>query len=566
MKNLMGTVRDTYKNKVSPGMNGQSIAFADSGETVGKTTFETQSLTFSAEIPETSSKFKDLKQNLNDDDIPPFYPMVKEAEVLIPSIKHLVGNNQTAKIQYYGKYLQYGFGGNFNKGEVFAELTDGGIPLDFNSQGDRSGGLVKPNMQIKGISRLMGPVSCSGNPGLDGIAGGKFNPEDFFGDLDAKIFGVIDLWDIIQTIEGDNLINSLTSDDPKAPKLITDTSTPGKLKVTFMWKPEVKNWNNLFIASNGSNDASLEIKAELCAKSSGGESDMNIRCTMQNFSIDLIGNIASFIVIRFKKIEFSSKSGKKADVNVEMDDIEFVGVLSFVEALKDIIPLDCFSDPPSVDVTEKGILAGFSLGIPSIAVGVLNIQNISLGASFTVPFIADPLSVRFNFCERQSPFILTVYAFGGGGFFAITLDPGGVQLLEASFEFGASLSVDFGVASGGVHIMAGIYFRMEMVKNEAELNGYFRIGGEVDVLGIISASIELYLELRYEFSSGKCVGSATITVEVEVPLFSASVEISCERKFAGSSGDPSFREIMEPYSDPITGLVKPWEEYCQAFA
>ena len=63
---------------------------------------------------------------------------------------------------------------------------------------------------------------------------------------------------------------------------------------------------------------------------------------------------------------------------------------------------------------------------------------------------------------------------GGGGFFGVTIDPNGVQILEAAFEFGASISVDFGVASGGVEVMAGIYFRME--QDDASLTGYFRLG------------------------------------------------------------------------------------------
>jgi hypothetical protein len=240
-------------------------------------------------------------------------------------------------------------------------------------------------------------------------------------------------------------------------------------------------------------------------------------------------------------------------------------VLSFVQVLRELIPLDGFSDPPSLNITAQGISAGFSLALPNIAFGVFSLQNLSLGAGFSIPFIDKPLSVNFNFCERHSPFLLTVSMFGGGGFFAITVDPNDVQSLEAAFEFGASISVNFGVASGGVEVMAGIYYAIKT--GNASLTGYFRMGGYVSVLGIISVSIELYLELKYEFSTGKCVGKAVLTIEVEVFLFSISVSISCERKFAGSNGDPTFRQLMEPYTDPDSGLlVQPWEEYCAAFA
>ncbi|HEV7843448.1 MAG TPA: hypothetical protein VGO69_07105, partial [Pyrinomonadaceae bacterium] len=322
---------------------------------------------------------------------------------------------------------------------------------------------------------------------------------------------------------------------------------------------------------NNGVDASLTIAVEVSAKTNLSSAPRaNISCLLQNFSLDLIGNVESFIIIRFSKLEFRSVTGKKPDIDVVMDEIKFVGVLSFVEVLKTLIPLDGFSDPPALNVTAEGIDASFSMALPNIAFGVFSLQNLSLGAGFNLPFVGKPLSVRFNFCERQSPFLLTVSLFGGGGFFGITLDPAGVQILEASFEFGASLSVDFGVASGGVYVMAGIYFRLEVIAgggNKASLTGYLRMGGEVEVLGIISVSIELNLSLTYEFSSGKCTGRATLTIEIDILFFSASVEIEAERKFAGSNGDPTFAQLMEPYVDPRTDeMVDPWREYCEAFA
>lgn len=88
--------------------------------------------------------------------------------------------------------------------------------------------------------------------------------------------------------------------------------------------------------------------------------------------------------------------------------------------------------------------------------------------------------------------------------------------------------------------------------------------GEVDVLGLISASIELYLGLAYEFSTGKMAGRASLIVEVEVLFFSTSVEITCERKFAGAKGDPTFAQLMDPFD--TGGATAPWHAYCEAFA
>jgi hypothetical protein len=134
-------------------------------------------------------------------------------------------------------------------------------------------------------------------------------------------------------------------------------------------------------------------------------------------------------------------------------------------------------------------------------------------------------------------------------------------VLELGLEAGATLSVDLGVASGSVSAMIGIYMRLE--GKGGSLAGYFRLRGEVDVLGLISASIELYLELRYEFDTGKMVGRASLTISIHIFVFSGSVTISCERRFAGSNGDPTFREVMDVQPD---GASAPWDEYCLAFA
>ena len=124
--------------------------------------------------------------------------------------------------------------------------------------------------------------------------------------------------------------------------------------------------------------------------------------------------------------------------------------------------------------------------------------------------------------------------------------------------------------------MAGIYYRME--NSEASLTGYFRMGGNLRVLGLINASIELYLSLTYEFSTGKCIGRASLTIGVSVAFFSTSVTISCERKFAGSNGDPTLRQMLghNPHQKPDLSLKDelesidektryPWREYIEAF-
>jgi hypothetical protein len=171
------------------------------------------------------------------------------------------------------------------------------------------------------------------------------------------------------------------------------------------------------------------------------------------------------------------------------------------------------------------------------------------------------MGVWFRFCERENPAILTVMCFGGGGFLGVTVNADGLHILEAALEFGAAIAVNFGVAAGGVSAMGGIYFKIE--GSDVTLTGYFRLRGEVEALGIVSVSLELYIDLTYESADNKCVGTASISLEIEVAMFSTTIKITATKKFAGAGNDPTFRELMDVQAD---GTSEDWDLYCGAFA
>ncbi len=275
--------------------------------------------------------------------------------------------------------------------------------------------------------------------------------------------------------------------------------------------------------------------------------------------------ILEMITVNFLEFGFESHSGKKTDVKVKLDPakpLEFSGDLAFVEELRNAIPPDLFGDGPSLDISETGIRAGFAFALPPIAVGVFALKDVSLGAALTLPFLDGKPVFDFNVSERQRPFMLTVSFFGGGGFFRLQLDTAGMKMLEASFEFGAAAAIDIGVASGEVHIMAGIYFSLQRKEGstdlKATLTGYLRMGGSLNVLGLIKISVEFVLSFTYDSDTDKAYGRATLTVHVEVLFFSASVELTVERAFGGESGDPKFGEM---YDQP-----EMWSRYALAFA
>jgi hypothetical protein len=345
------------------------------------------------------------------------------------------------------------------------------------------------------------------------------------------------------------------------------------VKASFEWRPKLQN----FPADKGPDDALFYVDPDglllsIEARASGQDGvGVDVLAQLSNFGLNLFED-TTLIKIQIDRLAFRASNGRKPEVDVVMRDMAWQGVLSFIQTLEALIPSDGFSDPPYVDVSSGGVKAGFDLALPSVAVGVFSLENISLGADVNVPFLGDAVTVGFNFCTREKPFRLTVLCVGGGGFVGLRLSPKGLVLLEMSLEACAQLAIDLGVASGSVSISVGVYLRLE--GHDGSLTGYFRIRGEVDVLGLISASITLELSLTYDFGSGKLTGRASISIEISIFFFSFSVEVSCQRTLAGSNNDPTFAAILGITDDGTVvpdpgapdGGVPAWTQYCAAFA
>ena len=358
-----------------------------------------------------------------------------------------------------------------------------------------------------------------------------------------------------------DLVNNLQSEWNDLATFFQNFSIPQEVRVSYDWNTPVKS----ALIFEAGPDSKLTIAAAVTAYLDGRQPSYSINGKLNDFSINLLPGF-SFISISFSAFEFSSTSGHKMDVNPGIKGVNFLGPLAFVQQLTQYLPSPGgtpsgtgggFDDPPFVDVAADSVTAGYTMAIPSIGVGVFSLENLSLTGALTIPFTGDPVRARFAFCERQNPFLISVSLFAGGGFFGVGFGLDGIEMMEASFEFGGNFSMDIGVASGGVHIMAGIYFKMEKVppstSDEITLTGYVRLGGELEVLGIISLSLEFYLGLTYQSEGNKVWGQATLTVGISILFFSASVSLSVEREFA----DPPVPSLLDPDG---------WATYCGAFA
>jgi len=497
-----------------------------------------------------------------------YLPKLYKAAVHIPAVEQLLGGDTATTIRLYEPYVT---GGLDPHAGVFAQIVKEGagglvedrLPVTFSNE--KAGGAATPNLNLSNLTREHGPLA--GDPAK--AAQDKFDAADFFGgfsgDLVPKLFGAIKLTDLLPPPAQNP---SAAKNAPKTQFRTEDNPGGGKtLVATFDWAPEVKA-ADAGLASFTPNDngavTALTIHGEVrkpvaLPPAAPGPGSFAFNGTLTHFRLDILKAIA----LHFTSFRFRSGSNKKLDVAVDLDQnkpFEFEGDLTFVQDLSEIIPPGAFGDGPSIDLTPApGVHVGYGVTLPPAAVGVFSLENIKLSAGLDLPLLTGKPVIDFGFAERHHPFLLTVSLLGGGGFLHLQLDTEGMKLLEAAFEFGANVSVNLGIASGGVHIMAGIYFSMQTDagKTKSTLGGYLRMGGELSVLGLISVSLEFMLSFTLD-SEGKATGRATLTVAVKVLFFSASVEISVEKRFGGSGSDPTFAQLI---ASP--GV---WAEYAGAFA
>lgn len=608
--NLIQQLINVYnpnKDYTETSFSGQNVAYAES-LVDGDTAFETEWLNFGGQVYPAKGE-ADIK----------FHPMMQEAKVFIKQLDEMTGIRKPARITLEDDQ---------NAGMVFAKVAD--AVVDFSGGSDKAGGFLSPNMAISALSKLQGPVGGEVND----IKNLTFNPDKFFEALEdfpvAKIFGVIKIFDLLlgglnlngafdglvstinqvkkdleeikndilylenlaketkQNVEDQinnlkqnlkdkvqELLDALNGNIPKIPNFKTYVTTEA-FYAEYKWQPEfeqspIKVIEDLLHVTVDDPNKALTITTKLEKPFDVSKpAKMNGSARFEKFGIDIVPLLA----VNFNYLEFKTGSSEKTDVKVDIDKnnpIAFKGVLSFVNNLQSVIPSTGFSDDgPYIKLSPTQVVAGFDISIPNVEVGICMISNMSLGANVTLPFTGAPLTMGFNFCKRENPFLLTISCFGGGGFFMMVTTLKGLQSIEAAFEFGAAMSLNVGVASGGVSAMGGFYYKMELVEKtingeneqiaESTLTGYLRINGHLSILGLITVSLEFYLAFTAVFTGDKVEkleGVATLKVKVEVLFFSKTVSVTVRRELKGADADPKFIEMIDQDD---------WQEYCLAFA
>jgi hypothetical protein len=517
-------------------VKGQNVAYAD--PSLGDTVLKTDGLYFATQSVPSQPPYPN----------PPFIPFVEQASVAVPAIEQLLGTNTPIDVEFYQPYLAGGLDANAG---VYVVIPTPPPVLAFAAS--QAGGIAVPNLSPTALSARKGVVA--GSP--DDAAAGRMDPTQFF-DISAKLFGTVPLQVLIPA--GNNAGQNM-------PEIRSQSVPTPKTKTGVLTKIQ---WNPKPLLSQGDSHSilqvvfipasALNVTAQILRDLKGGPPSTSISGSLSNFQITL----ADVIALKINSLSFSSKNGQKPVVVAKLPSakpITFIGPLSFVQTLASILPPGIFANGPSIQLQPTQLRVAYTLGLPPISIGVFSLVHISFLGAVDLPYLDGKPAFEFGFASRSTPFLLTVECIGGGGFIHLIVDTAGVRMVEGALEFGGMFSFDIVVASGGIHIMAGIYF--QLTGTSSDVTGFVDIGGQVSVLGIISISIDVNLSLSYQTSivKGKhkhhIQGRATLTISIHILFFGFSVSVSVERSFGSSAGDPSVQQVISAQN---------WVDYAAAFA
>ena len=244
---------------------------------------------------------------------------------------------------------------------------------------------------------------------------------------DAKLLGDLTLADVVAKVEGFAPPPPGSPPDLRVPGLKTDvdypnndnTKPPDIIRNTFTWRPNLQEDPLHIFDPTGSSFELRVVQTTKPANPAGSTTD--IFGELKHFAIRFVGTdtTTQFLVLTFDRMAFTSLNGGKPDIDVKIANVRFAGPLEFVNKLEEF--LKSTGSGPFIDVSPRGISAGFTLAIPTVAFGVFSLQNLALLAGVTLPFDGSPMRADFASVTRDNPFIVTVSIFGGGGFFGMSV-------------------------------------------------------------------------------------------------------------------------------------------------
>lgn len=571
-------------------LRGQYVGFAPGDD--GSTALPTISIDFTLDSGDNATR--PSERDLIEERRPWNFPRLQAAAVTVDGVSAMAGDNQNVSVEFPSVYLNGGIGAS-ELGIFLQGIGSQGVGVDVQ----RGGGISAPQFGLAGIGSISGVLP--GAPGdLPSISGSlpQLRPADMLGDL--KLFGGISLADLlpdrIDMLERDPADPSKWIPSTKAPAFNTNRSfdvelpdIPLEVEVTYTWNPDLE-----FNSAAGALLAKLlpeldsaDFYVTVTAKASAYTQEAYWRAegALTNLLINFIGD-KTFASVRLERFGFTAGSDRAQDLQVEIGDVVFGDALAFLSNMARFLSFGSGSGP-ILDIDARSITTGFNLAVPEISIGAVALTGLNTRVAINLPFGADPVRFSLAFSSPDDPFAVVIMGIGGGGWFGMDLGLEGVEYLNIGAAIKASLEIDLGVASGGVSCTIGMQYEITGRGDAAiiELTAFVCVKGRVEVLGIVSISIEICVGLTAELPAPgeriKLTGKATCTVKVKVCGIKKTVKIQMKRSVTGGvmpeipgvSSSSARRTAIEGAATEITPITfadvmtqSDWDTWCGAFA
>lgn len=564
-------------------LRGVYVAFADDGGVDGSTSMPIASLDWHIDIGAPRGSARDLARERR----PYSFPRMERASVNVDGVSAMAGNSQGIDVSFPDLYLSGGIGS-----------SDLGIYLqgigtqNVGAGAQRGGGISAPSMDVAGIGRVTGvlPGSPGDLPSFD-VAVPTINPASMLRGF--TLFGGISLADLLPD-PIDMLVRNPSTGawepNPKAPAFATDRSfdvdlpdIPTEVFIRYEWRPELKVGSGLVgKLLPEANLADFYVLVEAKASALELEAYWLAEGALTNMKIAFFGD-QPFVYVILDRLGFTAGSARANDMQVEIGEVVFSGALAFLSNMARFLTFGS-GNGPILDIDARSITTGFSLAVPEVALGAVNVSGLATRVAINLPFGEDPVRFGLDFSSPSDPFAVTVMGIGGGGWFGLDVGLDGVESLNIGALIKASLEIDLGVAAGGVSCSFGLQYEISGVGASTVMSftAFVCIKGRVEVLGIVTVGIEMCMGLTLRLPPPgeriKLVGQATCTVKVKVCGIRKSVRITMRRTITGGvmpavPSARSARSEITPGADAIVPITfsdvmdqADWTAWCGAFA
>lgn len=236
----------------------------------------------------------------------------------------------------------------------------------------------------------------------------------------------------------------------------------------------------------------------------------------QNFQGEIFGDwgvaVGGFALLTIERTALRFDDSGRIIYDVRPDKVKLPGPMAF---LADVASKFNYADKGfSFKVDAGGVQVVLDLPLPDVQAGAFGLANLRLGFFFELSVLGEfVITGGANIATRQAPFTLTVFILGGAGWFDFRYRyaPASRELV-ATVSIGimaaASLAISLGPISGGVYAYFGIVVEYSARRGHGghlTVVLVLRFVGQVSLLGIVSAYLEIGLEAQYS-SGGGLVG------------------------------------------------------------